>query len=105
MNQHALKRTSPMKRATALIVSALLAATGCQAIDPAMMGLSAGPPEENVEGLDCTQLAAQNKTLRATQTRLEAAARITGTDMYEVREQYNELRRKVADAQALAGCG
>ena len=96
-----------MKNRTAaafLGLAALLSAAACQVIDPAMMGLSAAPSEENVEGMDCTQLAAQNKNLRATQTRLEAAARITGTDMYEVREQYNELRRKVADAQALAGC-
>ena len=88
----------------AAMMLATLSATACQAIDPAMMGFSSAPESENVEGMDCSQLSAQESKLRSGLNRLEAAARLTGTDIYEVRGQYNELRRKVADAQALAGC-
>ena len=88
----------------ATMILAILPATACQAIDPAMMGFSSAPESENVEGMDCSQLIAQDNRLRSALNRIEAAARLTGTDIYEVRGQYNELRRKVADAQALAGC-
>lgn len=90
--------------AAAAIFVAGLSLSGCQVIDPGMMGFSSAPEEENVAGMDCTQLAAQDSKLRSALNRIEAAARITGTDIYEVRGQYNELRRKVSDAQTLAGC-
>ena len=88
----------------AALILATLPATACQAIDPAMMGFSSAPEAENVEGMDCSQLSAQDSKLRSALNRIEAAARLTGTDIYEVRAQYGELMRKVADAQALAGC-
>lgn len=88
----------------AALMLATLPATACQAIDPAMMGFSSAPEVENVEGMDCSQLSAQDSKLRSALNRIEAAARLTGTDIYEVSVQYNELRRKVADALALAGC-
>jgi len=101
------ERTIRMKLKLLTVVAILgagLPLAACQAIDPAMMGFASAPEEESVEGMDCAQLAAQDSKLRSALSRIEAAARMTGTDVYEVRGQYNELRRKVADAQTLAGC-
>ncbi|MBY9068133.1 hypothetical protein K1X12_14575 [Hyphomonas sp. WL0036] len=91
--------------AAAVFIMTSLPLAACQAIDPSMMGFASAPEEENVDAMDCAQLTAQDSKLRSALNRIEAAARITGTDIYEVRSQYNDLRRKVADAQTLAGCG
>ena len=91
-----------------LAVALAFSTTACEVVAPALMGTSLGASAESedkdLSQMDCTQLNAHNQSLRTTQTRLEAAARLTGADLYEIRAQFNELRSKVADAQALAGC-
>ena len=88
----------------ALVLSLLLTSTACQAIDPAMLGFAPEAEDTDVSGMDCAQLSARTSELRATQNRLEAAARLTGADIYEIRSRFSELRSKVSDAEALAGC-
>ncbi|ASJ91968.1 hypothetical protein CBR61_14220 [Porphyrobacter sp. CACIAM 03H1] len=69
-----------------------------------MLGLSPGTGEKDVSAMDCTQLAKYSADLGANQRRMEAAARLAGTDLSSITSQFAEIRQKLYEAQSLAGC-
>ncbi len=87
-----------------LASSAALSLGACQSLDPGMLGLSSGTGEKDVSAMDCTQLAKYSADLGANQRRMEAAARLAGTDLSSITSQFAEIRQKLYEAQALAGC-
>lgn len=87
-----------------LASSAVFSLSACASLDPAMLGLSPGAGEKDVSAMDCTQLAKYSADLGANQRRMEAAARLAGTDLSSVTSQFSEIRQKLYEAQSLAGC-
>ncbi len=90
--------------AVAFLSAVGLSLSACQTLDPGMLGLSSSPGEKDVSGMDCTQLAKYSADIAANQRRMEAAARLAGTDLSSVIAQFSEIRQKLYDAQSLAGC-
>ena len=87
-----------------LASSAALSLSACQSLPPGMLGLSPGADEKDVSAMDCTQLAKYSAELGANQRRMEAAARLAGTDLSSITSQFSEIRQKLYEAQSLAGC-
>ena len=89
---------------TALASLAALSLSACQSLDPGALGLSPGTGEKDVSAMDCTQLAKYSADLGANQRRMEAVARLAGTDLSSITSQFAEIRQKLYEAQSLAGC-
>ena len=89
------------KSLIATIVSSVLLTSACATLDEAM---GASNLHGDTTGMSCEDMAKRYTEIANSQRRVQAAARLTGGDTYEIRQQYAEVLTQVRDAQIAAGC-
>ena len=89
------------KTALTIAFAATLTLGGCATLDEAM---GASSLDGDTSGMSCEQMANRYTEIASSQRRVQAMARLSGSDTNDIRKQYSEVLAQVRDAQIAAGC-